>query len=113
MIKEIMGRTVYYSVEDRVIKIRRNEEDTERYEKAIEEDDMSVFADDTEITEEYFNNPEFLEIHKTVFPATNCGYEDGFSWQQEDWNDEERENYIEIRVMASSEVNYDFENEEE
>ena len=90
--KEILGRIVEWSCEDKELYIHLNYDDKLRMAKQKEELGAIDYTDNDEITVDYFNNDEFQEIHDRVFPSTK-------SWQQDFWTDEDRSSYLEIRVV--------------
>jgi len=74
--------------------IYRNDNDKERYYQYIDTDMKSeIFSQDIEESQKYFDNPDFQFLHSILF-------ENGFSFQLENWNDEDVRNYIEIRVAV-------------
>jgi hypothetical protein len=91
MEKIILGRLVEYSVADREIYIHLSAKDREKREKELEELGYKDDTSDTDTIAEYFSSPEFREIHDEVFPS-------GQSWEMDNWNDEDRTNYITVLI---------------
>lgn len=72
--------------------ILRNDNDKERYCQYIDTDMKNeIFSQDVEESQKYFDNPDFQLLHSILF-------ENDFSLQLENWNDEDVRNYVEIRV---------------
>ena len=89
----VLGREIEINRdEDELLFIYRNDADRERYYQYIDTDMKSeIFSQDMEETRKYFDYPDFQLLHSIVF-------ENDFSIQMENWNDEDVRNYIEIRV---------------
>lgn len=91
---ELLGREIEINRDEdgTALYIYRNDADRERYDQYIDTDMKSeIFSQDIEESRKYFDNPDFQLLHSIVF-------ENDFSIQMENWNDEDVRNYVEIRV---------------